>query len=260
MPDWGEIFADPKMQRLKPNPEVMALAPRWRAAGCRRVLDAGCGVGRHLLPLAAAGFQVWGVDLEASALKALQKRLDRELTPSWGEGQETRDLPWQTGYGGLGGEMEGRAGEGGTGVSPVLLSNLPHLVRADLRGLPFAGPRFDLVLSVNVINHGDAAAFREYCREIHRVLKAGGHLFIYVSPREFGGLVRLPQTRELEPGTLVDIATPDGALVHHFPTPEELQAQFPHYRLNRLEIIRAPIPFMGDARLPQLLFWGEKLG
>ena len=30
MPDWGEIFADPKMQRLPPNPEVMAgLFPRY---------------------------------------------------------------------------------------------------------------------------------------------------------------------------------------------------------------------------------------
>ena len=55
MPGWGEIFADPVMQGLKPNPELMALIPGWQAAGCRRVLDAGCGVGRHLLPLLAGG-------------------------------------------------------------------------------------------------------------------------------------------------------------------------------------------------------------
>jgi hypothetical protein len=63
----------------------------------------------------------------------------------------------------------------------------------------------------------------------------------------------------LEPGTLVEIATPDGDLVHHFPTLEELQAQFRHYRINRLEIIQTSIPFMGEVELPQLLFLAEKL-
>ena len=64
MPDWGEIFIDPEMQRLPPNPEVMALLPELQAEGVRRVLDAGCGAGRHLVPLAAAGFRVVGVDRE----------------------------------------------------------------------------------------------------------------------------------------------------------------------------------------------------
>ena len=71
--------------------------------------------------------------------------------------------------------------------------------------------------------------------------------------------MRLPQTRELEPGTLVDIATPDGDLVHHFPTPEELRAQFPDYEVRRLETILTPIPFMGNVELPQLIFWGRKM-
>jgi len=131
-------------------------------------------------------------------------------------------------------------------------------VRADLNRLPFASGAFDLVVSVNVINHGDAAAFRDYCRELARVLKAGGHLFIYVSPWEFAEKVRLPQTRELEPGTLVDIATPDGAMVHHFPTPAELRDQFSGFAVHRQEIVRAPIPFMQNVELPQLIFWGEK--
>ena len=71
-------------------------------------------------------------------------------------------------------------------------------------------------------------------------------------------MMRQPETIELEPGTLVKIATPDGDLVHHFPTPESLAAQFPRYAIRRLETIQAPIPFMGGAELPQLLFFGEK--
>ena len=218
MPVWGELFADPVMQGREPNAELMALIPVMQAAGCRRVLDAGCGVGRHLLPLLAAGFQVWGVDYDPQVLHLLKARLRHVGAPV----------------------------------------TSPYLAQADLKRLPFAAGAFDLAVSINVINHGDAAAFRDYCRELDRALKAGGHLFINVSPREFAEKVRLPQTRELEPGTLVDIATPDGTMVHHFPTPAELREQFPGYRVHRGETVWAPIPFMGNVELPQLIFWGEK--
>ena len=220
MPGWGEIFADPVMQGREPNPELMGLIPRWQSAGCRRVLDAGCGVGRHLLPLLAAGFRVWGVDCDAQVLEFLKVRLVNSS-------------------------------------APAVVANL---VQADLNRLPFSPGAFDLVVSVNVINHGDAATFRDYCRELALVLKAGGHLFINVSPWEFAEKVRLPQTRELEPGTLVDIATPDGGMVHHFPTPAELREQFLRFTVHRGEIVFAPIPFMGNVEMPQLIFWGEKQG
>jgi SAM-dependent methyltransferase len=218
MPNWGELFADPAMQGLKPNPELLALIPVMRPAGCRRVLDAGCGVGRHLPPLLEAGFQVTGVDFNAQVLNLLKTRLNALGAPAPG----------------------------------------PHLVQADLSRLPFAPGSFDLVVSINVINHGDAAAFRGFCRELDLVLQAGGHLFVQVAPWEFGEKVRLPQTRELEPGTLVDIGTPDGTLMHHFPTPEELRDRFPGYNLHRFETLWVPIPFMEYREMPQLIFWGEK--
>ena len=68
MPDWGEIFSDFEMQRLAPNPEFMTLLPGIKQIGRRDVLDAGCGAGRHLLPLAGQGFKVVGVDLEGPVL------------------------------------------------------------------------------------------------------------------------------------------------------------------------------------------------
>jgi SAM-dependent methyltransferase len=135
-----------------------------------------------------------------------------------------------------------------------------RLALADLERLPFAAAAFHLVVSINVINHGYARTFQEYCRELDRVLKPGGHLFIYLSPREAGELVRLPRTRELEPGTLVNIATPDGNLIHHFPTPEEIKGQFPGYRPLRGETILASIPFMGGVEMPQYIFWAQKSG
>ena len=217
MPDWGEILAAPEMQRLRPNPEFLAALPVIKAGGGRLVLDAGCGAGRHLLPLAREGFEAWGVDREAGVLQVLQERLRASGTRA-------------------------------------------HLALADLGSLPFAAASFHLVVSIHVINHGDTRTFENYCRELDRVLLPEGHLFIYLSPREAGEQVRLPQTRELEPGTLVNIATPDGNLIHHFPTPAEIKGQFSAFRLLRGETLLAPIPFMGGKEMPQYVFWAQKPG
>jgi SAM-dependent methyltransferase len=215
MPDWGEIFADPTMQRLPPNPEVMGLVPELQARGVRRVLDAGCGAGRHLLPLAAAGFTVVGVDREWGVLRELSLRLRGMPAAAW-------------------------------------------LALGDLKGLPLREGSFEAVLSVNVINHGYARDVAAYCLELDRLLKPAGLLFIMASGREAGEVVRLPETVELEPGTLVQIATPDGELVHHFPTPESLAAHFPGYTILSLKTVPIPIPFMGGKELPQLVFIAEK--
>ena len=193
----------------------MALVPELRAGGVRQVLDAGCGAGRHLVPLQAAGFQVLGVDRECGVLRDLRRRL------------------------------------GTAGVAA-------RLVQADLKSLPVARGRVDFALSVNVINHGYARDVAAYCMELDRILKPGGWLCIYVSPREFAELVRLPETVELEPGTHVKIATPDGELVHHFPTPESLAGLFPRYTVLSLKTLWTPIPFMGGKKLPQLAFLAKK--
>lgn len=216
MPNWGKIFADPRMQCLPPNPEIMALVPELKNRGVRLVLDAGCGVGRHLLPLARAGFQVLGVDREWSVLRDVRAQLAAGLPSVW-------------------------------------------LAQGDLQYLPSPPGAFDFILSINAISHGDTRAFQAYCRELDRVLRPGGSLFIWVSPREAGEMMRLPETVELEPGTLVRIATPDGDLVHHFPTPESLVALFPCYVIHRLETVQAPIPFMDGVELPQLIFFGKKI-
>ncbi len=218
MPEWGKIFADPQMQARPPEPALLEVLPALKASGVRRVLDAGCGVGRQLLPLLQEGFLVWGVDRDAGVLGLLQPRL----------------------------------------AAVAKDARRALLARADLKWLPFPAAAFDLAISIKVINHGLAADFRDYCRELDRVVRPGGHLFINVSPWAFAERVILPETRELEPGTLVNIGTPDGEMVHHFPTPEELLGQFPGYEVRRGETILSPITFMGNVEMPQFIFWGVK--
>ncbi len=53
---------------LAPEPEVAQAMNLLKARGARRVLDLGCGVGRHARLLADAGLEVHAVDASASGL------------------------------------------------------------------------------------------------------------------------------------------------------------------------------------------------
>jgi len=57
---------------------AIALAEEMRAWGMRRVLDVGCGGGRHLLYLAKEGFVVYGSDRSATGLTISRERLEKE--------------------------------------------------------------------------------------------------------------------------------------------------------------------------------------
>ncbi|HEU4730034.1 MAG TPA: class I SAM-dependent methyltransferase [Kofleriaceae bacterium] len=53
-----------------PDPWVVGSIPLLSARGVRRTLDLGCGVGRHALCLAAAGFACAAIDASSSAISA----------------------------------------------------------------------------------------------------------------------------------------------------------------------------------------------
>jgi SAM-dependent methyltransferase len=72
---WSETYDQ------TPNP-VVAMDARytlkWLAPKPgEQILDAGCGTGRHLLPMLAAGSQPVGIDLSIGMLKVAKRRLPR---------------------------------------------------------------------------------------------------------------------------------------------------------------------------------------
>lgn len=58
---------------LEPHPAVAAILPELEARGARRVLDLGCGIGRHALMFAAHGFAVDAIDGSANGLAVLRE-------------------------------------------------------------------------------------------------------------------------------------------------------------------------------------------
>lgn len=67
---WDERWTTPEGRAnwLVPHPAVAALVPVLKARGTQRVLDLGCGVGRHALLFAEHGFVVEAVDGAAAGL------------------------------------------------------------------------------------------------------------------------------------------------------------------------------------------------
>jgi SAM-dependent methyltransferase len=81
MGTWEEIWKGDGAKRLWATPDrrVSELAARWKESGAiRRVLDLGCGVGRHVYLFASQGFEVYGIDHSETGLETCRRRLHAE--------------------------------------------------------------------------------------------------------------------------------------------------------------------------------------
>jgi len=82
---------------LEPATEVQALLGRWKKAGHSRLLDLGCGLGRHTLLFARAGFSVTGLDLSESGLSRLRGLSEDEGLEVLAVQGDLCELPFQDG-------------------------------------------------------------------------------------------------------------------------------------------------------------------
>ena len=78
MPTWNELFTQAEFRWKTPHERVAALAPRLRERGARRVLDLGCGAGRHTVYLAREGFEVYATDIAENGLAHTREWLSQE--------------------------------------------------------------------------------------------------------------------------------------------------------------------------------------
>ncbi len=104
-----------------------------------RILDAGCGEGRNLVYFIRNGFEVWGVDQDATALRML-RLIGKSLHPAF---------------------------------------EPDRIIEGDLGKLLFAPESFDAIISSAVLHFAqDTGAFWQMLDELLRVLRPGGVLFI----------------------------------------------------------------------------------
>lgn len=78
MSAWDELLKREEFRQREPAWAVVRFAKLLKERGLRRVLDLGCGAGRHLAFLAKEGFEVVGLDSSPVALELSHRRLEEE--------------------------------------------------------------------------------------------------------------------------------------------------------------------------------------
>jgi SAM-dependent methyltransferase len=96
---WDERWtsAQGRADWLEPEPDVRAVAGQLAAAGLRRALDLGCGVGRHALFLAGLGLEVCAIDASGRGLAYCREAARAAgLSVALGKGRMS-ELPFASG-------------------------------------------------------------------------------------------------------------------------------------------------------------------
>ena len=190
---WDQIYRRDGRVFLEPARVVMEFVPEMQAHGCQRVLDLGCGTGRHMVYLSSQGFETFGVDISFAGL---------HQTRQW-----------------LGSERLNGA-----------------LLLADTRVLlPLQDNSMDAVLSTQVIHHAFLKTVEGTAREISRIVRPGGLIFISVPAwraLEDDGLGEPSQ--EVEPRTYIPTSGTEIGLPHHLFHQDELPGLFPDFQVRDL--------------------------
>lgn len=97
LPDWDDLLKREEYHWREPHPSVVGLARELRDRSLTRVLDLGCGAGRHTAYLSELGLSVVGMDPAASGLMRTVAWLRSEGLPRMLVRSDMRAVPFKTG-------------------------------------------------------------------------------------------------------------------------------------------------------------------
>ena len=189
MKDWNTLYQERGIVQKEPSPKAGDAVNFFRTTNASRILDLGCGTGRHTAYLAQNGFDVLGCDSSVAAL-----HIARGILP----------------------EIQFQAG--------------------DVCLLPYKDRSIDGIFCHAVIQHGTLSTIKKAIHEIHRVLRAGGALFLTVPSTKHP---EYQTGRESETGTKMSIDAIDGDMPHHYFTEQEMRDIFGRFVIVKLEHYRA---------------------
>ncbi len=194
MPDWDDIFTEQGRVFEEPHRDMIRLVELFQDHNVAKILDLGCGSGRHLVFLSRMGFEMYGFDASPRALSLARQWMDEEgLTADIRIHQMEEPFPYEDGF-------------------------------------------FDAVISIQVIHHNLMTDILTTVREVERVIRPGGILFVSVPVMHMGPVEKEHDWdhREVEAGTYIPHKGPESGIPHHYFTPAELTRVFSAFALLEL--------------------------
>ena len=96
---WDKIFREKGKVFIKPQEDIPKIVKFFKKMVVKRVLDLGCGSGRHLVYLAKQGFSVYGIDIASEGIKIAKEWLKKEkLKANLKIGDIYKKLPYQNNF------------------------------------------------------------------------------------------------------------------------------------------------------------------
>ncbi|MFX1408031.1 MAG: class I SAM-dependent methyltransferase [Promethearchaeota archaeon] len=194
MPDWNDIFNEKGKVFLKPHPDMKRLVKLFQDKQVKRILDLGCGTGRHIIFFLKNGFELYGIDAAPKGL---------EIAKMWLEEENQ--------------------------CAELLLHRIEEK-------LPFKDDFFDAIVSIQVIHHNFLDKIIITIKEIERVLRKGGIIFItfptlkLFKHKDYWDLV------EVEPRTFIPQNGQEKDLPHHFFKKSEIYKLFKNFEIQEMYI------------------------
>ncbi len=192
MPDWDRIFTKRGRVFTEPHLDMERFVGLVRDCEGSRVLDLGCGTGRHVVHLARLDFDVYAFDASPKALSMTKEWLATEKL----EAQLCRH------------QME--------------------------EPFPYEDNFFDAIISVQVIHHNLMKNIRKTIKELERVLKPKGLLFITFPVLHPGPVSEEDDWKlvEMEENTYIPQKGPESGIPHHYFTLEEIPLEFQSFNIH----------------------------
>ena len=91
---WNAVTKERIEQKKTPQEEVALLHDWFQNNNVKKILDLGCGSGRHLVYFAKLGYDVCGIDVSPEAIKLSRKWLAEEGIKAELHCKDMQRMPW----------------------------------------------------------------------------------------------------------------------------------------------------------------------
>lgn len=222
MKQWDKIFKQRGRVFTEVQEDIPKIVKLFKKHKVKKVLDLGCGSGRHTVYLAKRGFEVYGIDIAPEGIKLAKDWLKKEnLKANFKIGSIYQKLPYRDEF-------------------------------------------FDAIISTNVVHHAKINTIRKAIKEIERILKPKGLIFIIVRKAlrvkgwrknkivihryKIGRKIKETKYKVIEPRIYIPIEGEEKGLIHFCFNKELIRKEFKNFKIINIRIRKGHYCLLGESK------------